>query len=339
MQLAEKKPLTTDWGFLGLFVLYMCIFVGMAEMGQGFMLAFREFTASAITFLWGFFSVPVTCFATQLTFAGFPMEIVLECTALHYMIIFVAGVLAFSSHSLSYRAAGIVIGTLAIFLLNILRIGVIGFIGRNFMNLFTFVHAYLWQGMFALLVLLLWAIWVNGRRIFNRKLFIHILVIAATASLSFWLMVTFLDTYVSLLAALSNTMFRILSPFVDVPQQVMAEGRRIGYIVGRGTIYSDATLYVLNAALLVPIASSTFVRSQVKVFLKRLAAAAILIWLQHMLIIALDWLLAATVGADVHSVICWCIVMSTFVAPMLIWLLVMKIFRAEPDTVGPEPLH
>lgn len=339
VQLAEKKPISIEWGFLGLFLLYVSIFVGIAEIGPGFMLALRMFIATAITAFWGFFSVPVVCSGTQLTFIGFPMEIVLECTALHYTIIFVAGVLAFRSHSLSYRAAGIIIGTLVIFLLNILRIGAIGFIGRYFTTLFDFVHNYLWQGLFALLVLLLWIIWVNGRRIFNRKLFIHFLVIAATASLSFWLMVTFFAAYVSLLAALSNAMFRILSPIISVPEQVISEGRLIGYVVGTSVIYSKTTFYILNAALILPIASITFVRSQVKIFLKRLAAATVILGLQHMLIIALDWLLEVTAGPDIHSVLIWCIVMSSFIAPMLIWLLVMKIFRAEPHTVNPELLH
>ncbi|MDP2158119.1 MAG: archaeosortase/exosortase family protein, partial [Nitrospirota bacterium] len=232
MQLAEKQPIAIEWGFLGLFVLYVSIFVGIAEIGQGFMPAFREFTATAITAFWGFFSIPIACSGTQLTFIGFPMEIVLECTALHYMIIFVAGVLAFRSHSLSYRAAGIIIGTLAIFFFNLIRIGVIGFIGRYFTNLFTFVHDYLWQGLFALLVLLLWIIWVNGKKVFSRRMIVPFLLVSVSASLSFWLVVTFLEAYVSLLAALSNVMFPMLSLFVDVPQQVIAEGRLIGYVVG-----------------------------------------------------------------------------------------------------------
>ncbi|MBI5075296.1 MAG: archaeosortase/exosortase family protein [Nitrospirae bacterium] len=329
MQLAEKKPITADWGFLGLFVLYVGIFVGMAEIGQGSMLALREVTASIISALWGFLSVPIVRSGTQLTFAGFPMEIVLECTALHYMIIFVAGVLAFRSHSLFYRASGIIIGTLAISLMNILRIGVIGFIGRYFSSLFTFVHDYLWQGFFALFVLLLWIIWVNGKRVFSGRPFFHFLLISASASLSFWLMVTFLETYISLLAVFSNVMFRMISLFADVPQHVVAEGRLIGYVVGDEVIYSTTMLYVLNAALLLPIASITFVRSQVKLLLKRLAAATIILDLQHMLLIALDWRLSISTGPDIQSVIIWCIVMSTFIAPIVSWLCSSLIFRTE----------
>lgn len=329
VQLAEKKPITAEWAFLGLFVLYIVICIGIAEMLQGSMPAFREFTASIITALWGLFSVPVVCSGTQMTFAGFPMEIVLECTALHYMIIFVAGVLAFRSHSLAYRAAGIIIGTLVIFFLNILRIGVIGFIGRYFSNLFAFVHDYLWQGFFALFVLLLWVIWVNGKRVFSGRPFFHFLIISASASLSFWVMVTFLEAYISLLTVLSNVMFPMLSFFVDVPQHVVAEGRLIGYVVGDEVVYSTTMLYVLNAALLLPIASITFVRSQVKIFLKRLATATLILGLQHMLLIALDWRLSITIGPDIQSVIIWCIVMSTFIAPLVSWLCSSLIFRTE----------
>jgi len=321
-----------EWEFLGLFLLYTALLVGMAEIGQGSMVAFREFTASIISAFWGFFSVPVVCSGTRLAFVGFPMEIVLECTALHYMIIFVAGVLAFRSHTLSYRAAGIIIGTLAIFLLNIVRIGLIGFIGRYFIASFDFVHNYLWQGIFALCVVLLWVIWINGKKIFSRRFIVRFLVVTVSASLSFWLAVTFLETYVSLLAAVSNIMFAGMSSFFDVPQNVIVEGKRIGYVVGSEITYSDATLYVLNAALLLPIASLTFVRSQARTFLKRLSAAAILLGVQHILLIAGDWMLEVTAGPNLQSLIIWCIVMSTFIAPMLIWLLVMNVFPTEPAT-------
>lgn len=329
MPAAEKNSISIEWGFLGLFVLYICIFVGMAEIGQGFMLTFREFTTSSITAFWGFFSVPVLCSGTQFTLSGFSMEIVLECTALHYMIIFISGVLAFRSHTVSYRAVGIVFGTLSIFLLNIFRIGVIGFIGRYFNGIFDFVHDYLWQGMFALCVVLLWVIWVNGTKVFTRKLIGSLLIVSASASLSFWFAVTFLQTYIAFIAALSNIMFPILSLFAEVPQRVMTDGRLIGYVVGNEVTYSKLPLYFLNAALLFPIASITFVRTQSRLFLKRISVAAIFLLVQHMLIIALDWMLELTVTPGIHSVIIWSIVMSTFIAPMLIWLIVMKIFPGK----------
>jgi len=332
VQIAENKPVTIEWGFLRLFVLYSGILVGMAEIVHDSMPAFREFTTSAVTALWGLFSVPVSCSGTQLTFVGFPMEVVLECTALHYMIIFNAGVLAFRSHTLPYRITGIIIGTMTIFLLNIVRIGVIGFIGRYFNPIFGFVHDYLWQGLFALSVLLIWIIWINGKKILSNKFIVPCLLVSVSASLSFWLTATFLDTYVALLAALSNIMFQTMSFVVDVPQHVVSEGRLLGYVVGNDVIHSKVTLYAVNAALLLPVASITFVRSQAKLFLKRLSAASVLLVLQHMLIIVLDWMLEVFKGPGIQSVFIWGIVMSTFMAPMLIWLLVMKIFRAEPAT-------
>lgn len=326
----SNNAASIGWDFLALFVLYIGILVGMAELSYGFMPAFRELTASAITVLWSILSVPVACSGTQVTFASFPMEIVLECTALHYMIIFIAGVLAFRSHTLSYRATGVIIGTLVIFLLNIFRVGVIGFIGRYLNTIFDFVHNYLWQGMFAICIVMLWVLWVNGKKVFSRR-FIGLFVIATvSASLSFWLVVTFLEVYIALLAAISKIMFTTLSPFIDVPQRIIAEGRRIGYVFGNEVTYSDATLYVLNAALLLPIASITFVRSRAKLFLKRLCVAIILLGFQHLMIIALDWFLEVTRGPGIHSVIIWCMIMSAFIAPMLVWLVAMNILRAEP---------
>lgn len=332
MQKTEIDPVTLRWDFPGLFVLYTAILVAVIEMSDGSMLAFREFTTSALAIFWGLFSVPVVCSGTQLTLTGFPMEIVLECTGLHYMILFIAGVLAFRSHNLSYRAAGIVIGTLTIFLLNIARIGVIGFVGRYFGSVFEFVHDYLWQGIFALSVVLIWTLWVNGKNIFSLRLINHILVVFVSALFSFWLVVTFLEAYIAFLAALSNTMFRVLSLFIEVPEQVVNNGKSIGYAIGNKVIYSETTLYVLNAALLLPIASITFIRSQKMIFLKRLCTATILLVISHLLIIALDWLLVVIGGPGYNSVIVWCIVMSAFIAPILIWPVVMNIFRSTPSS-------
>lgn len=328
----SNNTLASQWRFPGLFVLYIFIFVAMAEMSSSSMPAFREFTSSAIAAVWGLLSVPVVCSGTHLTFTGFPMEIILECTALHYMIIFISGVLAFRGHSLSYRAAGIIIGTLAIFLLNIARVGIIGFIGRYYGSIFDFVHDYLWQGMFALCVVLLWILWVNGRNVSTRKLFYKLLVLSVSASISFWLVVKSLEAYIALLAVLSNVMFPILSLFIEVPEQVVNNGRLIGYIFGTTVIYSETTLYVLNAALLLPIASITFSRSQKMIFLKRLCAASILLIVSHLLIIVLDWLLVVVGGPGYNSAIVWCIVMSAFIAPILIWLVVMNIFRSAPSS-------
>ncbi len=339
MKSDEKNPAAFEWGFAGLFVLYVGMFVGLAEAGSEYMLVFRELTASAITAVWGLFSVPVVCSGTGIQFAGFPMEIVLECTALHYMMIFVAGVMAFRSHTRAYRAAGIIIGTLAIFLLNIARIGIIGFIGKYFSNIFEMVHDYLWQGLFALAVVLLWVVWVNGIRGLSRRFVRQFLIVSVSASVSFWLGVIFLEEYISLLAVLSGVMFSILSVWIDVPQQVITDGSVIGYVVGETVIYSRTTLYVLNAALLLPIASITFVRQETRLFFKRLSVAAVLFIAQHMLIVLLDWLLEIMKGAEIQSVLTWGIVMSSFIAPMLIWLAAMTIFRATivfPSSESPD---
>lgn len=331
MQAAERNPIAIKWDFIGLFLVYLGVLVGVADISAGFLLAFREFTSSAIAALGNLFPVTIVSSGTRLTFGGFPMEIVLECTALHYMIIFLAGVLAFRSHRLSYRVFGVVAGIVAIFLLNLTRIGIVGFVGRYYSDLFAFIHEYLWEGMFALSVVLLWILWVNGKRIFSRKLVTLLLRVFFSASLSFWLMVTFLDSYVSLLASLYNAVLPVLSLLIELPQRIISDGKLIGYVIGNEVTYSKTTLYFLNAALLMPIASITFVRSQKKIFLKRLCAAALLLVAQHMLVITLDWLLEVASGAGIQSVIVWCIVMTTFIAPMLIWLAVMNIFPAPRE--------
>lgn len=254
------------------------------------------------------------------------MEITLECTALHYLIVLFAGVLAYQSHSFFYKTAGLFIGVVSIFFLNILRIGIIGMVGHYYNSLFSFVHTYLWQGTFALVVLLLWILWVNGKsesRIFVRYVVLSLVV----ASISFWFMIKYLDYYASVLAITANAIFSSLSGAVGIDFGSVAEGHVIGYVSERGVIYNNISVDVMNSVLFFTLAVVTVSYSQRTVFLKRVLLGTLLLYLQHLsYIVMYGIILVNGMDAEKFSVLIWVTRGFSMAAPLIIWLFVATLF-------------
>src|SRR5512143_3793636 len=107
MRSPTRTILSLEWTYIGLFLLYYGVCMVLGHLFEGALQTFARFTASAISGFWSAFSVPISCVGTQLAIHGFSMDIVRECTALHYMAIFAAGVISYQAHPFSYRLAGV----------------------------------------------------------------------------------------------------------------------------------------------------------------------------------------------------------------------------------------
>lgn len=322
-----------NWKFLGLFTLYLGIFVGLVQIPQSLYHEALRFTASAVAGFWKMFSVPVSSVDTYVTFFNFTMEIILECTGLHYAAIFMAAVLAFQGHTFPYKTAGLFVGIGVIFLLNLLRLGIIGMVGHYSANLFSFVHLYLWQALFTLLVLLLWILWVNGKAGFSWLLTKQSLLVVAAASISFWFMITYLSYYLSFIAYLADGIFPLFVGVMSIPDSVIAEGRLIGYISGSYVIYSETGLYALNYAIFLSLAPLVALSSERNLFMKKFTAGTGLMFAFHLGLILMDWSLEVTADAMLSSVLIWCIVLSSMLAPLVSWLCAALLFPSKARKV------
>jgi exosortase/archaeosortase family protein len=87
-----------------------------------------------------------------ITVAGFRVRIVLECTAIHPLLIYAAFVLAHPA-SLRRTASGLVAGSALLFSVNILRIALVTLVGAHWPLFFELLHVYLGQVIMLLLVL------------------------------------------------------------------------------------------------------------------------------------------------------------------------------------------
>ena len=88
----------------------------------------------------------------------FSITIVQGCDSLYPTILLWAALLA---HPVSWKSKmfGIIAGAVILFIMNIIRVISMFYLGRSFPSLFGPVHLYAWQALFILLTLAIWLLW------------------------------------------------------------------------------------------------------------------------------------------------------------------------------------
>lgn len=89
----------------------------------------------------------------------FSVRIVQGCNAMEPIALFICAVLAFPSR-LGRKIPAILIGSLCLAILNFVRIVTLFLIGTYVPGLFHVMHVDVWQGIFVLLALTLWLLWL-----------------------------------------------------------------------------------------------------------------------------------------------------------------------------------
>ncbi len=105
------------------------------------------------------FSDGVAYAGDTITYQGFSVRIIDECTGLFEMVIYLVAVGAVAT---SYRRKllGVVIGLPIIYLFNVIRIWVLLLAGAWSYEVFDFLHLYLWQATLILIIGTVWISWL-----------------------------------------------------------------------------------------------------------------------------------------------------------------------------------
>lgn len=153
-----KKPLS----FAGIFVLaaaveYLIFYHFAPDL---FTSGLIDVTAKMLHWIVSLFESGVVLSGSRLRFPEMDLIIIYECTGGFAMFIFSACVIAYPSTILS-KIWGHVFGVIGVFIINMGRLAVLSISALYARNLFDFIHKYLWQATFILLVLAMWVIWVN----------------------------------------------------------------------------------------------------------------------------------------------------------------------------------
>jgi len=131
----------------------------IAKKYNGIVQAFILSTANIEYWLFSVFSDQVAVNGKLVTFGGFAVKIVDECTGLYEMVIFSAAVLAFPT-SWRNRALGILLGNPLIYLFNVARIGLLIWVGRYAPKAFDFMHLYFMQATMIVMITSVWLLWI-----------------------------------------------------------------------------------------------------------------------------------------------------------------------------------
>jgi len=86
------------------------------------------------------------------------MRIVSECTAITPTMVFSAAVIAFPS-SIYTKLKGLLLGIVALYLINLVRVVTLFYIGTHAPDQMEFVHIVVWQSAMILIAIGLWSLW------------------------------------------------------------------------------------------------------------------------------------------------------------------------------------
>jgi archaeosortase B (VPXXXP-CTERM-specific) len=93
------------------------------------------------------------------TLGRFQVAIIDECTGVYEAVLLGSALLAFQA-TWRKTALGFLIGMPLIYAMNVARIAMLLFIGRDFPRAFEFMHVYFWQVTMIAMVTTVWLIWV-----------------------------------------------------------------------------------------------------------------------------------------------------------------------------------
>jgi len=91
---------------------------------------------------------------------GFAVSIEAGCNGVEATLVLLAAMLAFPA-PWRHKVVGLVIGVIAVQLLNIVRVISLFYLGQWNYDVFEWAHLYVWQALIMLDVLVVWLIWVR----------------------------------------------------------------------------------------------------------------------------------------------------------------------------------
>lgn len=214
--------------------------------------------------------------------SGFLMRINFECSAFYIITIFVGATIAYPKHNIKYKAVGVVVGTALIILMNALRIMLLGYIGAEFPEHFEFVHTYIWEGLFTLLVVALWFLWVN--RIYLSYPFalscgVGLLVAGAViAGLDL-----IMEDYLRVLSWTAEELFEVIGN-AD-PISIYVQNNNIVYIHGGKQTLFRVSVAVFDSAIFFALIFASFRYSKINKRIGQVILCTIILIMQHLVFI------------------------------------------------------
>jgi exosortase H (IPTLxxWG-CTERM-specific) len=164
---ASKKGRLTGWNgdalrFVFIFCGYLLVSAAV-YMGLRSTAAFEPFlhTNAVLTSqILNLFGAGTEAHGSLITGNDFSFRLIPECTSMIFTAMFASAVLAFPSER-GAKLTGMVMGAAALFLINLVRIISLFYIGSAFPSFLEVAHLFLWQILMILAALGLWLFWAE----------------------------------------------------------------------------------------------------------------------------------------------------------------------------------
>jgi exosortase/archaeosortase family protein len=150
-----KKLLPLIKAFVLWFVLVMIVHVpGIKDVFKDLVVGFTTSTTIAMGKI---FFLPIHRLGfSSISLDGFPMQIIVECTAYNFYL-FAISLVIFSNWKISHKFLNLGIFIVIIFILNNLRFFAMGYIGSQYPAFFETTHDYVWNILFGFMIFGVWA--------------------------------------------------------------------------------------------------------------------------------------------------------------------------------------
>lgn len=136
------------------------IFVFSRLVETNALFAFLAFTAQTTGFVLNALGMNIQVDGSLISSGNSSIVVVNECTAIVPMIIFLCAILAYPAN-IKQKLIGLPIGFLALFLLNLIRLVSLFYIGMISQSFLETAHLLIWQPLMVLAVIVFWLIWVG----------------------------------------------------------------------------------------------------------------------------------------------------------------------------------
>ena len=137
---------------------FLWLLVASTSLGITCATAISNTLARAARSTLALLGIPVALDGTNITAGDFHAVIVLECSALDIITLFIAAALIYPA-PLASRLRGALFGALAIAILNYIRIITLLLIGMRYPHYVDFAHEILWQAALIIAAFGIWLLW------------------------------------------------------------------------------------------------------------------------------------------------------------------------------------
>lgn len=152
------KALARLYLVFGAVLIAFVVAFSIEAVHRAVVIPFTSIVARASGIAMNIFGAEAWVYNNHLSTASYSINIVDGCNGIYATAILISGVLAYPSR-LNEKLWGIMVGVLAVFMLNLIRVISLFYMGQYYPDIFQEAHVYVWQPIIILWAIFVWDFW------------------------------------------------------------------------------------------------------------------------------------------------------------------------------------